>query len=63
MMFGTHADITERKRAHDDIIESNWKLRRPPALTANEMAAQAQAANIGKARLLANMTATKSARP
>jgi PAS domain S-box-containing protein len=48
-------DITVRKRAEDALQESNRQLE-AAIIHANEMAVQAQAANIAKSRFLANMS-------
>jgi PAS domain S-box-containing protein len=48
MMFGTHMDITEAKRAEEDLLEATAR--------ANEMAVQAKMANIAKSEFLANMS-------
>ncbi len=51
----TGRDITERKRAEEELLESNRQLEEATA-RANEMALQAEMANIAKSEFLANMS-------
>jgi PAS domain S-box-containing protein len=55
MMFGTHADITDRKRAEEDLLETNRQLEATTG-RANRMAFEAQVASIAKSEFLANMS-------
>ena len=55
MMMGTHQDITARKRAEEDLIESNRRLEATTA-QANRMAIEAGIANRAKSEFLANMS-------
>jgi PAS domain S-box-containing protein len=55
MMFGTHADISERKRVMNELEETNAELEGAIA-RANQMALQAEMANIAKSQFLANMS-------
>jgi len=55
MMFGTHQDITERKRAELELLESNRRLEEATARS-NRMAERAEAASIAKGEFLANMS-------
>ena len=52
---GIGRDITARKRAEEALIKTNRQLEQVTAM-ANDMAAQAQAANIAKSQFLANMS-------
>jgi PAS domain S-box-containing protein len=52
---GTARDITERKRADEAIRESNRQLEMA-TIRANDLAAQAEIANIAKSEFLANMS-------
>jgi PAS domain S-box-containing protein len=52
---GFFRDITEQKKAAEALIETNRQLEQVTA-RANDMAAQAQAANIAKSQFLANMS-------
>jgi PAS domain S-box-containing protein len=54
-MVGTNWDITERKRAEEEMQETNRQLEEATA-HANEMAAQAEAASRAKSDFLANMS-------
>jgi two-component system, sensor histidine kinase and response regulator len=53
--FGVQMDVTERKRAEQELLETNRALERA-TLLANEMAAQAEAANAAKSEFLSNMS-------
>jgi PAS domain S-box-containing protein len=55
LMLGTHQDITERKRAEEALIRTNRELEEATA-HANNMAVQAEMANIAKSDFLANMS-------
>ncbi|MBT3289589.1 MAG: PAS domain S-box protein, partial [Victivallales bacterium] len=55
MMFGTHTDITELKRAEEKLIETNQVLEQAIA-HASEMAERAEVANLAKSDFLANMS-------
>jgi len=48
-------DISERKRAEEELRETNKHLEQQTAF-ANEMAAQAETANVAKSEFLANMS-------
>ncbi len=52
---GVARDITERKRAEQELIEANRLLQEQTA-RANEMAVKAEAANAAKSEFLANMS-------
>jgi len=52
---GILRDITERKRAQEQLLEANRQLEAATA-RANEMAAQAESATIAKSEFLANMS-------
>jgi two-component system, sensor histidine kinase and response regulator len=54
-LIGAILDITERKRAEDDLAETNRQLETAVA-RANEMAVQAEIASIAKSEFLANMS-------
>jgi PAS domain S-box-containing protein len=51
----TGIDITERKRAEEEILKTNQRLRETTQL-ANVMAAQAESASVAKSEFLANMS-------
>jgi PAS domain S-box-containing protein len=51
----TFADITERKRAEAELLETNRDLAEATA-RANDLALEAEAANIAKSQFLANMS-------
>ena len=51
----TFADITERKQAEEELLDTNLRLEEATA-RANEMAAQAEMANAAKSEFLANMS-------
>ena len=54
-ILGNAIDITERKRAQDALVETNEQLEQ--AITrANELALQAELANMAKSEFLANMS-------
>ncbi len=53
--YGVNQDITDRKRAEQEILETNRQLEAAMS-RANEMAMEAQAANIAKSEFLANMS-------
>jgi PAS domain S-box-containing protein len=55
MMAGTHQDITERKQTEEELIETNRRLEETTK-HANDMAEQAEAANMAKSEFLANMS-------
>ena len=55
MMFGTHTDITGRKRAEAALQETNRSLEAATA-RANTLAAEAERANAAKSEFLANMS-------
>jgi PAS domain S-box-containing protein len=55
MMFGTHSEITDRKRAEERLRSINQQLEEATS-RATEMAVQAEAANIAKSEFLANMS-------
>ncbi len=48
-------DITDRKQAEEDLIETNLRLKETTKL-ANDMVEQAEAANVAKSEFLANMS-------
>ena len=52
---GVVRDITERKRAKEELLETNRQLREATA-RANELACQAQMASVAKSDFLANMS-------
>ena len=52
---GVNSDITERKRAQEELAESNRKLEKA-IKRANKMAFKAEAANLAKSEFLANMS-------
>jgi len=52
---GVDKDITERRRAEDELLEANRRLQETTA-HANQMAAQAGKANVAKSEFLANMS-------
>ena len=54
-MFGTLADIGRAKKAEQELVDTNRQLERAIA-KANEMAAEAEIANIAKSEFLANMS-------
>jgi PAS domain S-box-containing protein len=54
-MAGTHADITDRKRAEAELVTTNRRLAEETA-RANALAAEAKAANTAKSEFLANMS-------
>jgi PAS domain S-box-containing protein len=54
-MYGTHVDITARKRAETEMEELNQALTQQTAM-ANDMAARAEMANSAKSAFLANMS-------
>jgi len=54
-MVGTHADVTDRRRAEERLREANTKLKRALA-RAKELAREAEAANQAKSEFLANMS-------
>lgn len=53
--FGTSVDITERKRASEELQETNKELEKAIS-TANTLAVEAEMANIAKSEFLANMS-------
>jgi len=53
--FGTSMDITDRKRATEDLQETNRELEKAIS-TANTLAVEAEMANIAKSEFLANMS-------
>ncbi|NCD34997.1 MAG: PAS domain S-box protein [Spartobacteria bacterium] len=55
MMQGVTRDISERKQAEKELIETNGKLQEAID-RANEMAVRAEAANVAKSQFLANMS-------
>jgi PAS domain S-box-containing protein len=55
LMFGTHQDITERKLAEQELRQINVQLEQQTSY-ANQMAAEAEMANIAKSEFLANMS-------
>jgi PAS domain S-box-containing protein len=54
-MIGTNWDISDQKRAADDLRETNRRLGEA-TIRANELAAAAEAANAAKSQFLANMS-------
>jgi PAS domain S-box-containing protein len=54
-LFGANQDITERKRAEAALLASNRSLHEATA-RANELAQQAERANLAKSEFLANMS-------
>ncbi len=54
-MAGSHTDITKRKQAEEELIETNRQLENA-TMRANDMAAQASMANMAKSQFLANMS-------
>ncbi|MBE9582152.1 MAG: response regulator [Proteobacteria bacterium] len=54
-IVGAATDITERKKAEDDLLETNRQLEEATT-RANEMALEAQQANHAKGEFLANMS-------
>ena len=54
-MLGISEDITERKQAEEELLETNRRLEEATA-RANSMAAQAEMANVAKSEFLANMS-------
>ncbi|MCF7886753.1 MAG: PAS domain S-box protein, partial [Candidatus Marinimicrobia bacterium] len=54
-LSGYFLDITERKEAELELMETNLNLEKATAI-ANSMASQAEAANIAKSEFLANMS-------
>ncbi|MEA3361113.1 MAG: PAS domain-containing protein, partial [Thermodesulfobacteriota bacterium] len=54
-VFGTHQDITQRKQAEQELLETNRQLEEATAL-ANRMASEAEMANMAKSDFLANMS-------
>lgn len=52
---GIVRDITEKKQAEKDLLETNRRLR-DETTRANRMAAEAEAANVAKSEFLANMS-------
>ncbi|NJD38372.1 MAG: PAS domain S-box protein [Geobacter sp.] len=54
-LFGSLQDITEQKLAEEQLLEANRQLE-AAMLRANELAAQAEAANRAKSEFLANMS-------
>ncbi len=55
MMYGTHADISERKRTENELLTLNEELLNA-ASKAKELASRAEAANVAKSEFLANMS-------
>ncbi len=55
VMFGIHQDITERKRAEANLVETNRQLKAATAW-ANELAVRAESASAAKSEFLANMS-------
>ncbi|GAB6095626.1 hypothetical protein JCM14469_18780 [Desulfatiferula olefinivorans] len=55
MMFGTHMDISQAKQAEKELVETNLQLESAMA-RANQMATEAELANIAKSEFLANMS-------
>jgi PAS domain S-box-containing protein len=55
LMYGTHADITERKRFEEKLRAANDALKEA-IQRANRMASEADAANAAKSEFLANMS-------
>jgi PAS domain S-box-containing protein len=55
LMFGTHEDISERKRHEEELLEAN-RLLESTIIHAREMASQAELARIAKSQFLANMS-------
>ena len=54
-LVGLSRDITEKKKAEQELLETNRRLSESVA-QANELAKQAEAANIAKSNFLANMS-------
>ncbi|MFP4192704.1 MAG: PAS domain S-box protein, partial [Candidatus Hydrogenedentota bacterium] len=54
-ILGLGVDITDRKKAEQDLLEMNQQLQEATA-KANDMAAQAEMANAAKSEFLANMS-------
>jgi PAS domain S-box-containing protein len=55
IMRGTHQDITERKEAEAELLQTNRDLEEATA-RANEMAVRAEMASLAKSEFLANMS-------
>ena len=54
-LFGVSKDITERKQMEEALLETNLELEDAMA-RANQMATEAEMANIAKSEFLANMS-------
>ena len=55
VLLASLRNITERKKAEDDLLETNRQLE-AATMMANDMAVQAEMANIAKSEFLANMS-------